>query len=158
MGIGSLGWGGVEANGDSCGDGVSGFAGMTIVGSGSRDVVGAIAGAAGVVFEDARGLVLGVVLAGVVEGARVSGRGDGFSGPAAITCPREGGAGGSAGLRRLNTGTPFARRLCEWRLVTRCRVDSQRVGKKSHQFIFSQFVAFSATFGERIAGDYSIST
>jgi hypothetical protein len=69
MGIGSLGWGGAEATGDGGGGvGISGFAGMTIVGSGSRAVVVVVGGIAG---------ELGV--------ARVSGRGTGFSGPAAIT-------------------------------------------------------------------------
>ena len=75
MGIGSLGWGGAEATGDGGGDGggVSGFAGMTIVGSGSRAVVVIVVGA---VANEPWG-ALGV--------ARVSGRGTGFSGPAAIT-------------------------------------------------------------------------
>jgi hypothetical protein len=70
MGIGSLGWGGAEATGDGGGGvGISGgFAGMTIVGSGSRAVV----------------VVVGVI-AGELGTARVSGRGTGFSGPAAIT-------------------------------------------------------------------------
>jgi hypothetical protein len=71
MGIGSLGWGGVKAIGDGGGDGGggSGFAGMTIVGSGSRAVVVVVVGA----------------VAGKPGVARVSGRGTGFSGPAAIT-------------------------------------------------------------------------
>jgi hypothetical protein len=73
MGIGSLGWGGAEATGDGGGDegGVSGFAGMTIVGSGSRAVVVVV--------------VVVVAVAGEPGVARVSGRGAGFSGPAAIT-------------------------------------------------------------------------
>jgi hypothetical protein len=73
MGIGSLGWGGVEATGGGggtgSGSGVSGLAGMTIVGSGSRAIVV-------IVVDDVAG-ELGV--------ARVSGRGTGFSGPAAMT-------------------------------------------------------------------------
>ena len=70
MGIGSLGWGSVEATGDGGGGGgVSGFAGMTIEGSGSRAVVVIVVGG----------------VAGELGVARVSGRGTGFSGPAAIT-------------------------------------------------------------------------
>jgi hypothetical protein len=72
MGIGSLGWSGVETTGDGGGGaeaGGSGFAGMTIVGSGSRAVVVVVVGA----------------VAGALGVARVSGRGAGFSGPAAIT-------------------------------------------------------------------------
>jgi hypothetical protein len=74
MRIGSLGWGGVKAIGDGGGDGaggggVSGFAGMTIVGSGARAVVVVVIGTD----------------AGALGVARVSGRGTGFSGPAAIT-------------------------------------------------------------------------
>ncbi len=69
MGIGSLGWGGVKATGDGGGVGVSGFAGMTIVGSGSRAVVVVVVGA----------------VAGELGVARVSGRETGVSGPAAIT-------------------------------------------------------------------------
>ncbi|MGA3002886.1 MAG: hypothetical protein ABSE20_14315 [Acetobacteraceae bacterium] len=70
MGIGSLGWGGAEATGDGGGGGgVSGFAGMTIEGSGSRAVVVIVVGG----------------VAGELGVARVSGRGTGFSGPAAIT-------------------------------------------------------------------------
>jgi hypothetical protein len=70
MGIGSLGWGGAEATGDGGGGGgVSGFAGMTIEGSGSRAVVVIVVGG----------------VAGELGVARVSGRGAGFSGPAAIT-------------------------------------------------------------------------
>jgi hypothetical protein len=72
IGIGSLGWGGgAEATGDGggAGGGVSGFAGMTIEGSGARAVVVVVVGAA----------------AGELGAARVSGRGAGFSGPAAIT-------------------------------------------------------------------------
>ena len=69
MGIGSLGWGGVRATGDGGGGEASGFAGMTIVGSGSRAIVVTVVG----------------VVAGELGVARVSGRGTGFSGPAAMT-------------------------------------------------------------------------
>jgi hypothetical protein len=74
MRIGSLGWGGVKAigdggGGDAGGGGVAGFAGMTIEGSGSRAVVVIVVGTG----------------AGELGVARVSDRGTGFSGPAAIT-------------------------------------------------------------------------
>ena len=81
MGIGSLGWGSVEATGDGGGGGVSGFAGMTIVGSGARAVVVfVVSGVAGEL-----GGELGDVLGGELGAARVSGRGAGVSGPAAMT-------------------------------------------------------------------------
>jgi hypothetical protein len=91
MVIGSLGWGEAEATGDGGGEegGVAGFAGMTIVGSGSRAfvvvVVGAVAGEPGGEPGaepkgkpgDDPGDASGV--------GRVSSRGPGLSGPAAIT-------------------------------------------------------------------------
>jgi len=82
MGIGSLGWVSVKATGDGGGGGgVSGFAGMTIVGSGSRAFVVIVVGGVPSVL----GGVLGCGLGDEPGVARSSGRGAGFSGPAAIT-------------------------------------------------------------------------
>jgi hypothetical protein len=93
MGIGSLGWGSVEATGDGGGGGVSGFAGMTIEGSGTRAVVVIVVGEVTGVLGSEPGAVPGVetgvepgaVLGGGLGAARVSGRGAELSGPAAIT-------------------------------------------------------------------------
>jgi hypothetical protein len=89
MGIGSLGWGSVEATGDGGGGGVSGFAGMTIEGSGTRAVVVIVVGEVTGVLGSAPGAVVGSGLdsekGGELGVARVSGRGTEFSGPAAIT-------------------------------------------------------------------------
>jgi hypothetical protein len=86
MGIGSLGWGSVEATGDGGGGGgVSGFAGMTIEGSGSRAVVVIVVGEVTGVLDSELGALVGAVLRGELGAARVSGRGAEFSGPAAIT-------------------------------------------------------------------------
>ena len=85
MGIGSLGWGGVKAIGDggggAGGGGVSGFAGMTIVGSGARAVVVVV----GAIAEMHWTVNSAILLGGELGAARVSGRGAEFSGPAAIT-------------------------------------------------------------------------
>jgi hypothetical protein len=86
MGIGSLGWGSVEATGDGGGGGVSGLAGMTIEGSGSRAVVVIVVDeVTGELGSEGAGAVPGVELDGELGAARVSGRGAEFSGPAAIT-------------------------------------------------------------------------
>ena len=85
MGIGSLGWGSVEATGDGGGGGVSGLAGMTIEGSGSRAVVVIVVGEVTGELGSEPGAVPGVELGGELGAARVSGRGAEFSGPAAIT-------------------------------------------------------------------------
>jgi hypothetical protein len=88
MGIGSLGWGSVEATGDGGGGGVSGFAGMTIEGSGARGVVVFVVGGVTGELGGEPGAVLGDELGAVLDGGpgiRVSGRGAEFSGPAAIT-------------------------------------------------------------------------
>jgi hypothetical protein len=87
MGIGSLGWVSVVATGDGGGDGggVSGFAGMTIVGSGSRAFVVIVVGGIPSELGSELGCGLGDEAGGELGIARGSGRGTGFSGPAAIT-------------------------------------------------------------------------